>query len=1329
MANIRKGWKQEYENVEEKESDGDEEIVWEEEKPCGDTIELAYESCVDNFSNSYDSNSSNPCENNSSVSLKDNDDLESFTFDDNALINENDDKLHEMVCGDDDVHDDANVCELNDVEFLKFFDDCIDDAMYVHEFLGEVEEEMDGSERDVLLNSDEERENEKREIMVEGVENENDVLESFTFGDESLSNELANDLHEMLCGDDDMNIEVSLCDLIDIELVNFHDNCLNDALYIHDLIGKDRSEESMTIEKKNEEENFENKKVLFEEVHGKIIEEEKEKTRDESVKEEVEYKCMFLGLCIVFVLQWSGNECCVEEERTALHEIKDFFINAVDDYPEFDSYILPSWVDDSDCCNWEQVVCNPITGRVRELTLYGLVDGPPQYCLNMSLFSPFKELINLVISGNAFSCCVHNYELNKLTHLKSLEALNLEGNYFIGNDILGCLSAVTELRSLILSANSFDSFSVLQELSNLTNLESLDLNGNLFTGSLTTQDQESLLKLKKLKHLDLSVNFLHKKGILKSLCNLVALTFLSLESNEIEGTLSNDDVGCLKNIKFLNLGNNQLNDTIPVQAFTSLKNLKVLDLSFNGFVGSIPQAIGNLSALVALSLRKNNLTGILHGQEFCKLKNLEELDLSDNSLEGFLPPCFCNMTSLRLVDLSSNQFRGDFSFIFPSLRSLEYIRLGDNHFHTKFSFSLLANHSKVKLIELLNNDKLEVDTEDSNWIPKFQLEILVLPDCNLNKQSQKVPTFLAYQSMLKVLDLSHNNLRGGFPNWVVKNNTELLVFNLRNNSLEGSMHLQPHLNSSIVRMDVSDNQLDGKLHEDVGRMFPQITYLNLTKNYFEGFVPSSFCNMSQLILLDLSINYFDGEIPKEMVSGCLHNLAILTLSSNRFRGQIFSTSFNMTRLKVLSLEDNQFSGHISNAINRNALIFLDASNNLFSGKVNNWVGNMTNLNILFIRNNSLKGQLPCLIVSHLYLLDISHNSLSGPLPSCPSLLQHVLIQSNIFTGPIPETLLNSSTLVTLDIRDNNLSGNLPGKIGAENLRILLLGGNQLSGPFPSQLCWLQKLNLIDLSHNRLSGQIPRCINNVTFGKSRLVDNFKEFGENIWDLDKVVIYGNILVKVYEISTNDSRYDEVIINFVTKSRSNSYKGDILNLMSGLDLSCNNFTSEIPFELGELTWIHTLNLSHNQIKGYIPVTFSRLRQLESLDLSYNNLTGKIPPELIDLNFLAFFSVAHNNLSGRIPEMKGQFATFDKSSYEGNPYLCGVLLAKKCNQIIESPSSPTPSLEFTSETKWYEMDMLVFWVAFVVAFIIFFLGVVISFHLIGNLNALYHYKEFMLY
>nr|GMD66297.1 hypothetical protein Iba_chr12cCG13650 [Ipomoea batatas] len=50
--------------------------------------------------------------------LDSNDDLESFTFDDNALINENDDALHKIVCGDDDIHVDDSVCDMNDVEIM-----------------------------------------------------------------------------------------------------------------------------------------------------------------------------------------------------------------------------------------------------------------------------------------------------------------------------------------------------------------------------------------------------------------------------------------------------------------------------------------------------------------------------------------------------------------------------------------------------------------------------------------------------------------------------------------------------------------------------------------------------------------------------------------------------------------------------------------------------------------------------------------------------------------------------------------------------------------------------------------------------------------------------------------------------------------------------------------------------------------------------------------------------------------------------------------------------------------------------------------------------------
>jgi hypothetical protein len=168
------------------------------------------------------------------------------------------------------------------------------------------------------------------------------------------------------------------------------------------------------------------------------------------------------------------------------------------------------------------------------------------------------------------------------------------------------------------------------------------------------------------------------------------------------------------------------------------------------------------------------------------------------------------------------------------------------------------------------------------------------------------------------------------------------------------------------------------------------------------------------------------------------------------------------------------------------------------------------------------------------------------------------------------------------------------------------------------------------------------------------------------------------------------------FTTKNVSLSYRGSIIWYFTGIDFSCNNFTGEIPPEIGNLSMIKVLNLSHNNLTGPIPPTFWNLKEIESLDLSYNKLDGEIPPRLTELFSLEVFIVAHNNLSGKTPARVAQFATFDESCYKDNPFLCGEPLSKICG--VAMPPSPTST---NNEDNGGFMDMEVFYVTFWVEYI----------------------------
>lgn len=435
--------------------------------------------------------------------------------------------------------------------------------------------------------------------------------------------------------------------------------------------------------------------------------------------------------------------------------------------------------------------------------------------------------------------------------------------------------------------------------------------------------------------------------------------------------------------------------------------------------------------------------------ELCKLNKLEELDLYGNFFEGILPPCLNNMTSLRLLDICLNQFTGNIaSNLIATPTSLEYIDLSYNLFEGLLSFSLFANHSKLEVIILVNkNNKIEIETDNSSgWNDlSFQsLKVIVLHNCNLNKPTGNVPKFLFGQRKLEIVDLSHNKLKGSFPNWLFENNTGLQELNLQNNSFVGQIHFPPNRNKSISFMDVSKNCLDGQLQENIGKITPYLKYLNLSQNLIEGYLPSSIGDMRYLETLDLSFNNFSGELPTELFATC-------------------------TSLTLLKLCNNQFTGTIPE-----------------------WIGNKTRLLSFVLSNNFFEGQIPCGLDS-VQLVDLSHNSLLGSLPSCLNLpfVEHLRLQGNKLTGPIPKAIFNSSSLSTLDLRDNSFFGSIPDEIGAlYNLRILLLSGNFFSGIIPNQLCWLNKIGIMDLSNNSLSGTIPHCFHNMSFGNIDDLVNYR-----------------------------------------------------------------------------------------------------------------------------------------------------------------------------------------------------------------------------------------------
>ena len=483
-------------------------------------------------------------------------------------------------------------------------------------------------------------------------------------------------------------------------------------------------------------------------------------------------------------------------------------------------------------------------------------------------------------------------------------------------------------------------------------------------------------------------------------------------------------------------------------------------------------------------------------------------------ITGSIPNLIGNLSNLYSLNLRNNQLSGT---------------LTEQHFWK------LSNLDDLYIDS--NSFRLDVS---SNWTPPFQLRYLVMGSCHIGPT---FPDWLQSQKDLRYLDLSNASISGSIPNWFwnISSNLEYLI--LSHNQLQGQL---PNSNigkflPNLYFLSLSGNGITGTIPDSVGHL-TSLEVIDFSSNNLTGSIPSTINNCSSLIVLDLGNNNLSRMIPKSLDQ--LQLLKSLHLNHNKLSGELPSSLQNLTGLDVLDLSYNNLSGQIPAWIGTAFLnlVILNLRSNMFSGRLPSLLSNLSSLHVLDLAQNNLMGEIPVTLVE-LKAMAQDHNMSISSLYENGRSSQYEEKLIVITKGLILEYKRTLSLVVSIDLSDNNLSGEFPeGLTKLFGLVFLNLSMNHIIGRIPESISKLRQLSSLDLSSNKLFGSIPSSMsllsslgylnlsNNNFSDKIPFIGQMSTFTESAFAGNPNLCGTPLVIKCQDEGTDKSVEDKIDSGFV-------------------------------------------------------------------------------------------------------------------------------------------------------------------------------------------------------